>query len=158
MLVIFVLLPRKILCRCASRSFGTKVSRQGHAYKLLTRPQAIDKAPLEDVSMKHRRWKIPSQRPSQQVEVTRGVGSPPITYTILAVARKGRLNCFMKLHAHMRSTRIRCYLLLKLCVPWFDNIAFRKVEGDVAKHRPPISLGARGNTKSDGWMNLTRHA
>ena len=58
---------------------------------------------------------------------------PPITYIILAVARKGRLNCFMKLHARMRSTRIGGYLLLKLCcVPWFNNITFRKMEDDVA--------------------------
>ena len=97
-------LLRKILCRCASWSFGTKVSLQGHAYKLLTRPQAIDKALLEDVSLMHRRWIIPPQKPSQQDEVTRGVRRPSI---ILVGARKGRLNCFMKLHARMRSTRIR---------------------------------------------------
>jgi hypothetical protein len=97
LLVVSVLLRRKILCRYTSRSFGPKVSLQGHAYKLLTRPQAIDKALLEDVSLMHRRWIIPSQRPSQQDELSRGVRRPSITYTSLLGARKGRLNCLMKL-------------------------------------------------------------
>jgi hypothetical protein len=39
----------------------------------------------------------------------------------------------MKLHARMRSTQMRYYLFLQFCcVPWFDNIRFRTVEGDVA--------------------------
>ena len=72
--------------------------------------------------MKHRRWKIPSQRPSQQDEVTRGVPSPPITYTILAVARKGRLNCFMKLHAHMPIDTNYVLFIAQTLRTMFNNI------------------------------------